>query len=132
MFNASYDCAIGGSKITNKDEYIEKLKNSKLLDRRLKRTVEYQYELVNRQSIVLVLSSLILAFPYKVLPEIAKIVVVVAACSNDPSPIQESVRHTFREFKRTHQDNWENDKQMFTDEELRELGDLLISQSYYA
>jgi hypothetical protein len=102
------------------------------LDRSLKRTLEYQKELIKRQSIVLVLSSLILAFPYKILPEIAKIVVVVAECSNDPSPIQESVRHTFREFKRTHQDNWEDDKKMFTNEELGDLGDLLISQSYYA
>ena len=36
------------------------------------------------------------------------------------------------EFKRTHYDNWQDHKQMFTDDQLAVLTDLLVSPSYYA
>ena len=38
----------------------------------------------------------------------------------------------FQDFKRTHQDNWAEHKQAFTEDQLAVLTDLLVSPSYYA
>ncbi len=45
---------------------------------------------------------------------------------------QASVKKTLQEFKRTHQDNWQDHKQRFSEDELAVLTDLLVSPSYYA
>ena len=37
-----------------------------------------------------------------------------------------------QDFKRTHQDNWAEHKQAFTEDQLAVLTDLLVSPSYYA
>ncbi len=47
-------------------------------------------------------------------------------------PLQASVKKTLQEFKRTHQDNWQEHKQRFSEDELAVLTDLLVSPSYYA
>jgi proteasome activator subunit 4 len=57
-----------------------------------------------------------------------------------PTPIYESVsflfqatiKKTLQDFKRTHQDDWQEHKQKFTDDQLSVLTDLLVSPSYYA
>ena len=46
--------------------------------------------------------------------------------------LQETVKKTMSEFKRTHYDSWSEHKQKFTDDQLVVLADLLISPSYYA
>lgn len=132
MFVATQNCINWSRIVLIKDMMKKKLFSAKLLDRKLKRTPEYAAALVKRHSAILVLSSLFLAFPYGLSPEIKPYVIAVAECLNEPSPIQESVRYAFNEFKRTHQDNWENDKKLFTEDELYSLTDLLISPSYYA
>ena len=38
----------------------------------------------------------------------------------------------FQSFKRTHQDNWTEHKTAFTEDQLTELTNLLVSPSYYA
>lgn len=85
-----------------------------------------------RHTAVLGLCSIILAFPYSIPYWLTDIIVLVCECVNNPSPIQGTVRSTFLEFKRTHQDTWESDKLLFREDELYVLGDLLISPSYYA
>ena len=60
------------------------------------------------------------------------VLVAIAESGSNPSPIPETVRKTFGEFKRTHQDNWEQHKQVFTEDELYIISDLLISPGYYA
>ena len=46
--------------------------------------------------------------------------------------LQVIVKQTLQDFKRTHQDNWQEHKQKFTDDQLTVLTDLLVSPSYYA
>lgn len=86
-----------------------------------------------RHEAVLGLSALIRAFPYDV-PKWMPNVLTKVAIDNmeDPNPIGSTVKQLFAEFKRTHQNTWEMDKQLFTEEELLTLTDLLVSPSYYA
>ena len=39
---------------------------------------------------------------------------------------------SYQSFKRTHQDNWSEHKTAFTEDQLTELTNLLVSPSYYA
>lgn len=45
---------------------------------------------------------------------------------------QGTVKRTLSEFRRTHQDNWQQHRQSFTAEQLLVLTDLLVSPCYYA
>lgn len=45
---------------------------------------------------------------------------------------QTTVKKTLMDFKRTHQDNWEEHKMKFSEDQLSILTDLLVSPSYYA
>jgi proteasome activator subunit 4 len=74
----------------------------------------------------------VLAFPYEIPQWMPQVLVALAECNSNPSPIPESIRKMFREFKRTHQDNWAKQKEVFTDDELYVITDLLISPGYYA
>ncbi|KAI8048198.1 hypothetical protein BDF22DRAFT_703922 [Syncephalis plumigaleata] len=78
------------------------------------------------------LSSMILAFPYEIPSWMPSVMIHLSKCLADPEPIKSTVRHTFAEFKRTHQDTWREDSRHFSEEQLEELTDLLVSPSYYA
>ncbi|KAH6565148.1 hypothetical protein BASA60_010024 [Batrachochytrium salamandrivorans] len=72
------------------------------------------------------------AFPYNVPLWMPDILVVLSTCISDSAPSRATVSKTFADFKRTHHDNWEMDKQMFSEDQLTILSDLLISPGYYA
>ncbi|KAK6098331.1 Proteasome activator BLM10 [Batrachochytrium dendrobatidis] len=88
--------------------------------------------LVKRHAAVLGLAALVQAFPYHAPEWMPNILVVLSTCISDSAPIRTTVSKTFADFKRTHQDNWMQDKLVFTEEQLTVLSDLLISPSYYA
>ena len=46
--------------------------------------------------------------------------------------VQESVKFALAVFRQTHQDSWHEHKEMFTDEQLTILPDVLISPTYFA
>lgn len=80
---------------------------------------------------VLALGALILAFPYDILDWMPESLVILAHYVSYVSPIGPEVKKIFAEFRRTHQDNWQEDKNKFSEDQLYELSDLLISPSYY-
>ena len=84
-----------------------------------------------KHAAVLCLSSLILAFPYEIPNWMPESLILLSRCSSDPNPIGSEVAKTFTEFRRTHQDTWHEDKLKFTEDQLYDLSDLLISPSYY-
>ena len=45
---------------------------------------------------------------------------------------QVTIKKTLQDFKRTHQDNWQDHKLKFSDDQLAVLTDILVSPSYYA
>lgn len=80
---------------------------------------------------VLALGALILAFPYEILDWMPDSLVTLSRYVSYASPIGPEVKKIFAEFRRTHQDNWQEDKTKFSEDQLYELSDLLISPSYY-
>ena len=46
--------------------------------------------------------------------------------------LQVTIKKTLQDFKRTHQDNWQEHKLKFSDDQMAVLTDLLVSPSYYA
>jgi proteasome activator subunit 4 len=80
---------------------------------------------------VLALGALILAFPYEIMDWMPESLVILSNCVSYISPIGPEVKKIFAEFRRTHQDNWQEDKTKFTEDQLYDLSDLLISPSYY-
>jgi hypothetical protein len=58
---------------------------------------------------VLGLSALIAAFPYEIPDWVPDVLVQLSKHISDPGPISSTVRATFSEFRRTHQDTWQRD-----------------------
>ena len=47
-------------------------------------------------------------------------------------PVPSTIKKSLQEFKRTHQDNWQEHKTKFTEDQLYVMTDLLVSHNYYA
>lgn len=89
-------------------------------------------QLAEFHSGVLGLSALVEAYPYDVPEFIPDILVELEKHLHDPQPIPKTIKNTFQEFKRTHQDNWAEHKLKFTEDQLTVMTDLLVSPNYYA
>ncbi|GAV04190.1 hypothetical protein RvY_14503 [Ramazzottius varieornatus] len=88
--------------------------------------------LLTRHSGILGLCSYITAYPYSIVGFTADVLVVLSTHVNDHQPINQTVKNTIKEFRRTHQDNWTEHKKKFDEEQLSMLTDLLVSPTYYA
>ena len=93
---------------------------------------DYQQRLLKRHAGILVLSACVLSAPYTVPDWMPEIVMRLSDHLHDPQPIQGTIKRTLSDFRRTHHDNWHEDKLKFTSDELAVLTDLLVSPSYYA
>lgn len=81
----------------------------------------------------MVLSSLVLAYPYEVPPYVPRCMTVLARLFSGPPSLQAVIKQAFTDFKRTHQDEWESNHRLrFTPDELDALSDVLVSPHYYA
>jgi len=80
---------------------------------------------------ILGLTAIVLAYPYSVPRFLPKILIALSRHTHDRNPVKMSVTHCFSEFRRTHMDNWAEDRLKFTEEERQVLVDVLVSPSYY-
>jgi hypothetical protein len=87
---------------------------------------------VMRHSGVLGLAAAVAAAPYHIPPHLPDILMLLAEHLHDPQPIPLTIKRVFQNFKRTHQDEWQDHKMKFTDDQIVVLTDLLVSPSYYA
>jgi len=87
---------------------------------------------LNHHSGVLGLCAFVEAFPYDVPEFVPPILMELSTHLNDPQPIPMTIKKSLQEFKRTHQDNWQEHKTKFTEDQLVVMTDLLVSQNYYA
>ena len=101
----------------------EKAKNLQNLDKS---------ELALYHSGILGLCAMVEAYPYDVPECVPDILVELEKHLHDPQPIPKTIKDCFQEFKRTHQDNWQEHKLKFSEDQLVVMTDLLISPNYYA
>lgn len=85
---------------------------------------------VEHTTTVMMTACMILAFPYDV-PEYIPVLLVNLARHASVASLKDTVMRTIQEFKRTHQDRWEEFKTKFTREELEDLQGA-SAMSYYS
>jgi proteasome activator subunit 4 len=78
------------------------------------------------------LQACVLAFPYVVTLWMPEILLEMGKHLHGSPQVQDVVKKTLLEFRRTHHDSWHTHKKKFTDDQLTVLTDLLVSPSYYA
>uniref|UniRef100_A0A1I7YJA7 BLM10_mid domain-containing protein n=1 Tax=Steinernema glaseri TaxID=37863 RepID=A0A1I7YJA7_9BILA len=86
---------------------------------------------LRRHAGVLALSAIVRAYPYTVPPVVPDVLMKLCRHAHELQPIQGTVKETMKEFKRTHTDMWHVHKQEFTEDQLADMTDLLVSPNYY-
>lgn len=75
--------------------------------------------------------ALVAAFPYEVPDWVPSLLLdTIAPHSDSPVPISTTVRHCAAQFRRTHQDTWEEDQRQFHDR-VQEVHDFTLGRSDY-
>jgi proteasome activator subunit 4 len=87
---------------------------------------------LSHHSGILGLCAFVEAFPYDVPSFVPPILMELSTHLNDPQPTPLTIKKSLQEFKRTHQDNWQEHKTKFTEDQLVVMTDLLVSHNYYA
>jgi len=87
--------------------------------------------LQQRHGAIFGLCSLVLSCPYDVPQWMPELLVKLSTYINDPVPIKNTVKDTFSEFWRTHQDMWPFLKSKFNEEQLYTINELVLSPNYY-
>ncbi|KAE8725691.1 Proteasome activator subunit 4 [Hibiscus syriacus] len=83
-------------------------------------------------SVVLALAASVLSVPYDLPSWLPDHVTLLALFSGEPSPVKSTVTKAVAEFRRTHADTWNVQKDSFTEEQLEVLADTSSSSSYFA
>ncbi|XP_061967164.1 proteasome activator subunit 4 [Populus nigra] len=97
-----------------------------------------QRNLKNHQSVasihgaVLALVASVLSVPYDMPSWLPEHVTLLARFGGEPSPVKSAVTKAIAEFRRTHADTWNVQKDSFTEEQLEVLADTSSSSSYFA
>ncbi|XP_019430869.1 PREDICTED: proteasome activator subunit 4-like [Lupinus angustifolius] len=81
---------------------------------------------------VLALAASVLSAPYDMPSWLPEHVTLLARFSGEPSPVKSTVTKAVAEFRRTHADTWNVQKEFFTEEQLEILADTSSSSSYFA
>ncbi|XP_073225318.1 proteasome activator subunit 4-like [Cicer arietinum] len=81
---------------------------------------------------VLALVASVLSSPYDMPSWLPGHVTLLARFSGEPSPVKCTVTKAVAEFRRTHADTWNGQKELFTEEQLEILADTSSSSSYFA
>ncbi|GMI63857.1 proteasome activating protein 200 [Hibiscus trionum] len=82
--------------------------------------------------VVLALAASVLSVPYDMPSWLPDQVTLLARFSGEPSPVKSTVTKAVAEFRRTHADTWNVQKDSFTEEQLEVLADTSSSSSYFA
>lgn len=81
---------------------------------------------------VLALTACVLSSPYDMPSWLPEHVILLACFGGEPSPVKSTVTKAVAEFRRTHADTWDIQKNSFTEEQLEVLADTSASSSYFA
>jgi len=97
-----------------------------------KQSVNTRQQMTLRHGAVLGLCAFVTAFPHTVPDFVPALLVYLGDLLHDKQPIPATIKKSLQSFKRTHQDNWAEHKEAFTEDQLIDLTNLLVSPSYYA
>ncbi|XP_058114656.1 proteasome activator subunit 4 isoform X2 [Magnolia sinica] len=81
---------------------------------------------------VLALAASVLSVPYDMPSWLPDHVTLLARFIGEPSPVRSTVTKAVAEFRRTHADTWNFQKDSFTEDQLEVLADTSSSSSYFA
>ncbi|XP_047336646.1 proteasome activator subunit 4-like isoform X2 [Impatiens glandulifera] len=81
---------------------------------------------------VLALAACVLSVPYDMPSWLPEHVTLLAQFVGEPSPVKSAVTKAVAEFRRTHADTWNFQKDSFTEDQLEILADTSSSSSYFA
>ncbi|KZV14702.1 proteasome activator subunit 4 [Dorcoceras hygrometricum] len=81
---------------------------------------------------ILALAACVLSVPYDMPSWLPDHVTLLAQFVSEPSPLKSTVTKAIAEFRRTHADTWNLQKDSFTEEQLEVLADTSSSSSYFA
>lgn len=81
---------------------------------------------------VLALAASVLSVPYDMPSWLPDHVTLLARFIGEPSPVRSTVTKAVAEFRRTHADTWNIQKDSFSEEQLEVLADTSSSSSYFA
>lgn len=82
--------------------------------------------------VVLALVACVLSVPYDMPSWLPDHVTLLARFVAEPSPVRSTVTKAVAEFRRTHADTWNFQKEQFSEEQLEVLADTSSSSSYFA
>eukprot|EP00257_Ricinus_communis_P023552 XP_015583567.1 proteasome activator subunit 4 [Ricinus communis] len=100
--------------------------------KRKQRNLKSGQSIASIHGAVLALAASVLSVPYDMPGWLPEHVTLLARFGGEPSPVKSTVTKAVAEFRRTHADTWNFQKDSFTEEQLEVLADTSSSSSYFA
>ncbi|KAF3453245.1 hypothetical protein FNV43_RR03685 [Rhamnella rubrinervis] len=123
----------GGDEDLAQDFRYKAYKEANILQRKRKqRNLKSNQSVASTHGAVLALAACVLSAPYDIPSWLPEHVALLARFGGEPSPVKSTVTKAVAEFRRTHADTWNIQKDLFTEEQLEVLADTSSSSSYFA
>ncbi|KAH1054372.1 hypothetical protein AAZX31_08G325700 [Glycine max] len=123
----------GGDEDLARDFHDRAYKEANIVQKRRKsRNASSGLSIASVHGAVLALVASVLSAPYDMPSWLPDHVTLLARFSGEPSPVKSTVTKAVAEFRRTHADTWNVQKELFTEEQLEILADTSSSSSYFA
>ncbi|KAK0602445.1 hypothetical protein LWI29_033449 [Acer saccharum] len=123
----------GGDEALAKDFRDRAYKEASIIQRKNKqRSSSSGQSVACRHGAVLALAASVLSVPYDMPSWLPEHVTLLARFAGESSPVKSTVTKAVAEFRRTHADTWNLQKDQFTEEQLEVLADTSSSSSYFA
>lgn len=123
----------GGDEKLAKDFRDRAYKEANVIQRQNKRrNLSSSQSVASSHGAVLALVASVLSVPYDMPSWLPEHVTLLARFSGEVTPVKSTVTKAVAEFRRTHADTWNLQKDSFTEEQLEVLADTSSSSSYFA
>ncbi|KAK9268815.1 hypothetical protein L1049_000579 [Liquidambar formosana] len=123
----------GGDEDLARDFRDRAYKGARIIQRKRKqRNLSSGQSIASIHGAVLALAASVLSVPYDMPSWLPEHVTLLARFVGEPSPVKSTVTKAVAEFRRTHADTWNVQKDSFTEEQLEVLADTSSSSSYFA
>lgn len=100
--------------------------------KRKQRSMHSGFSVASLHGQILALAACVLSVPYDIPSWLPEHVTLLAQFVSESSPVKSTVTKAVAEFRRTHADTWNVQKDSFTEEQLEVLADTSSSSSYFA